>query len=129
MIMEKVHVTIEWQSEKVYAAIIEENLPTCLIGYGKSPEEALKDLRYSIEETREILGMDIPERDIELQYTVRTILHMMGTYNLAKEAGIPPKRKERYMQIQGVPSKATAHKVEDTLHELGKRLQEIVVVA
>lgn len=127
--MEKMHVTIEWQSENVYAAVVEENLPTCLIGFGKSPEEALQDLRYSIEETREILAMDIPEQEFELQYTVRTVLHMLDAYNLAKAAGISPKRKERYMQIQGVPSKATAKQVEDTLHELGKRLQEIVVVA
>lgn len=129
MSMEKVHVTIEWQSEKVYAAIVEENLPTGLIGYGKSPEEALQDLRYSIEETREILGVDFPELEFELQYTVRTILHMLDTYNLAKAAGVSPKRKGRYMQMQGVPSNATAKQVEDTLHELGKRLQEIVVVA
>ena len=127
--MEKVVVTIEWQSNKVYAAIIEKRFPTCLIGYGKSPKEAVEDLRYTIKETQEELSIDLPEMEFEYQYTARTILHMADMFNLAKEVGISPKRKESYLQLEKKPSSATARQIEHVLHELGKQLQEIKIIA
>lgn len=110
------------------------DIKATIIGEGKTVAEAKADFENSVKELKEAFaGKELPGelRDIEFEYKYDTAsvfneLDWVNVTKFAEKAGIYPSTMRQYASGSTTYiSEKQAKKIEDTLHDLGAKLQAI----
>lgn len=131
--MKKILVIIEKGTDGMYSAYTPDTKSTVLNGQGNTVEEAIADLKVSMEEIVEsYLETDgqVPEElqgqiEFEYKYDVPSLFNFFDEINMttfSKKIGINASLLRRYKNGFAYASEKQVVKIKNGLHELGKQL-------
>ena len=131
--MKTILVIIEKGTDGFYSAYTPETVSTVLNGQGHTVEEAIEDLKVSMEEVIEsYLETDgqVPEElqgdiDFEYKYDVPSLFNFFDEINMttfSRKIGINASLLRRYKNGFAFASEKQVMKIKNGLHELGKQL-------
>lgn len=131
--MKKILVIIEKGTDGMYSAYTPDTKSTVLNGQGNSVEEAIADLKVSMEEIVESYletEGQLPEElqgaiEFEYKYDVPSLFNFFDEINMttfSKKIGINASLLRRYKNGFAYASEKQVVKIKNGLHELGKQL-------
>jgi predicted RNase H-like HicB family nuclease len=131
--MKKILVIIEKGTDGMYSAYTPDTKSTVLNGQGNTVEEAIADLKVSMEEIIESYQEtdgQVPEElqgaiEFEYKYDVPSLFNFFDEINMttfSKKIGINASLLRRYKNGFAFASEKQVVKIKNGLHELGKQL-------
>ena len=126
--MEQINVIIKREDNGMFLAEPQHSYPVGLHGYGKSADEAVRDLRVVCEEAREFCP-ELPEFEFNVQYEVPSFLQeYAGLFSLAgleKITGIHQKQLGHYLNGNKRPRPETTHRIATSLAQFRQRFDQV----
>ncbi|MFV0376911.1 MAG: type II toxin-antitoxin system HicB family antitoxin [Mangrovibacterium sp.] len=131
--MKKILVIIEKGTDGLYSAYTPDLKSTVLNGQGYTVDEAIEDMKVSMEEVTEVYQEStgkVPDElhgpiEFEYRYDVPSLFNYFDTINLAsfsKKVGINASLLRQYKNGLAFASKKQVDKIKAGLHDLGKQL-------
>ena len=131
----KQRVIIEWSKDGSYSAYAPD-MKSAPIGTGNTAEETKQDFLNTVREMREVYieeGKSVPEEltaEFDFQYDISALFSAFPFLNISKTAqalGINESLMRQYSKGQYV-SKQRMIEIEEGIHELGARLQQVSLI-
>lgn len=134
--MKKILVVIEKGRDGLFSAYTPETQSTVLNGQGKTVDEAIADLKESLQEVIESYSEadgHIPDElhgpfEFEYKYDVPSLFNHFDEINLttfSRKIGINPSLLRQYKNGLAFASIKQVEKIKNGLHELGKQLSSV----
>jgi hypothetical protein len=119
----------------VYVDLEDDTLDYGVIGEGKTVDEAIadfmhcyKDMKFSFKKD----GQDFREAKFEFHYDTASFIssysHILSLAGLSRLTGVNQGLLSHYINGRKKPSKKTAMKIQDAIHEFGKELSQVSFV-
>ncbi|HAH25351.1 MAG TPA: hypothetical protein DCL77_16615 [Prolixibacteraceae bacterium] len=131
--MRKILVIIEKGTDGLFSAYTPETKSTVLNGQGTTVEEAMNNMKESMQEVIELYQeteQEVPDElqepiEFEYKYDIPSVFNHFDEINLttfSRKIGINPSLLRQYKNGLAYASKKQAEKIKKGLHELGKQL-------
>lgn len=111
------------------------DLDSVILGEGKTSKEAMKNLQQnyseiidSYTEVNEPVPEELTDLEFEYHYDIASCLSFLDYFNISKFAraiGMDPSLLRHYKNGSFSASSQQARKLEDAIHELGRKMQRI----